>query len=506
MHTSGPLRRLVRTRAGAVGAVGLALSVAAVALPASAAALSTSVVSASATGPYAAMTEGDASAACSGRLVSGGGARVDQSILSNGTHLAGSFPTPDAIGQSADADVSPTAWIGAGAIGGQATTGVTTWAYAICLDAGPGSTRVSVASTPGPSATFTGALAVATCPAGTRLLSGGARTTPGTVGSLKPNGSFPSDASGNPVVAGANPQSWTAAGLNGGQPPNANTTHGFAICATAGAANPAVTVQNARIDGPGDASTGGEATTTCPAGTVLLGGGGYISDHFALPGSQGDHLTGSFPSDANGTPITSGAASSWTASSHIGGTVSGPLTDTNVWAMCAGTPSGGAAGGGSGGGAGGGGGGGGGNLPPPTIKPIGPIAGGITTAQILQSVRRQMIPKGNAARLSEIRKNDGAKLEFKALDAGKLLIRWLTPATSGRKKLKQTVVAQGRQTFARSGTRTISVKLTTAGKRLLHGATRVRLVAEGTFTAKGRKPILGTKQFVLTRKAATVAP
>jgi hypothetical protein len=476
------------------------LALAALVSPASAgAALSTSVVSASVAGPNAAMNEGGASADCAGRLVTGGGARVDQTVLSNGTHLAGSFPTPDGIGQSVDGDATPTAWLGAGAIGGQATNGVTTWAYGICLDAGPAATKVAYSSTPGPSETFTGKLATVTCPAGTRLLSGGARTTPGTVGSLKPNGSFPSNGSGAPVLSGLNPASWTAAGLNGGQPPNANTTHGFAICTAPGAATPTVAVQNARVDGPENASTGTQVTTTCPDGTVLLGGGGWISDRFALPGSQGDHLTGSFPSDASGTPVTSGPASSWTASSHVGGTYSGPLTTTDVWAMCASEP---AVPGGPGGGAGPG-----ANLPPPQVAPIGNIAGGITTSRVLQAVRRQMVPKGSSAKIQNLLHQGGAKLSFKALDAGTLTIRWRTVSVKVRgRRTKAIVVANGRRTFPRSGTRTVNMKLTRAGRRVLRGAKRLRLTAEGTFTSTGRKPISGTKAFVVTRNAATAEP
>jgi hypothetical protein len=476
-----------RVGARVVAAFGLAAGL----LPASALALpTTSVVSASIDGPNAAMVSGQTYAACTPRLVSGGGARTDQAVLSNGTHLNASFPTPDGVGPSASGDLSPTNWMGAGAIGGQATSGVTTWAYGICLDAGPASTIVVKASTPGPSETFTGRLATATCPTGTRLLSGGAQTLPGTVGSLKPNGSFPSDASGNPILSGTNPTSWTAAGLNGGQPPADNTTYAYAVCATAGDANPTVLVRTAHIDGPGDASTGDQVTVGCPDGGVLLGGGGWISDEFGLPGSQGDHLTGSFPSDASGTPITSGVASAWTASSHIGGTVSGPKTDTDVWAMCAVEP---AAGGGS-------------DAPPNTGK-TGPIAGGITTNQLLQSLRRQMTPRGSAAKIGTLLKKGGAKLSFKAMDAGKVVIRWSTVSvTVHGRKTKSILVAQGSKTFLRSGPGTVNVRLTTAGKRLLRRSKRVRLSARGTFTRKGKKAITGTKAFVLTPKAASLEP
>jgi hypothetical protein len=482
---------------GRVVLLSAVLALGALVLPTSAsAALSTSVVAATTAGPNAAMTEGDVGAACPGRVVSGGGARMDQSVLSNGVHLVGSFPTADAVGQSANGDLSPTAWLAAGGIGGQAASAVSTWSYAICVDAAPASTQVVVASTAGPSGTFTGVLATATCPPGLRLLSGGARTTPGTVGSLKPSGSFPSDASGAPILSGANPTSWTAVGLNGGAGDASNTTYAFAICATAGDANPTITVQNARVAGPTAASSGAVATTTCPAGTALVGGGAYISDHFALAGSQGDHLTGSFPSDPGGTPVTAGAASSWTASSHTGGTASGALTDTNVWALCAGEP---------------GGGGGGGPQPPPPPAPVvahaGPIAGGVTIAQIRESMRRQMTPKASAAKIGVLLKKGGAILSFKSLDAGRLVVRWSTAPTTVRgKKTKAMLVAQGRMTFEHSGTKTVHVRLTAAGRRVLRHAKRVRLTATGTFTRTNAKPIVGTKGFVVTRNAATATP
>lgn len=472
------------------------LAALAAAVPAPAAALSTSVAVTSIDGPNAAMTQGNAPAPCSGRLVSGGGARVAQAVLSNGTHLVGSFPTPDGIGQSASADANPVVWIGAGGIGGQATSGVTTWGYGICVDAGPTATTVVATTRPGPSETFTGVLATATCPAGTRLLSGGARTTPGTVGSLKPNGSFPSDASGRPVLSGVNPTSWTAAGLNGGQPPASNQTHAFAICQTAGP-ELTVTVRNAIVDGPTEASTGDQVTTTCPPGTVLLGGGGYISDDFGLPGSQGDHLTGTFPSDAAGNPVTAGSASSWTASSHIGGTPSGPLTDTNVWAMCAserapGDPA----------------------PPPPAVATnAGPLGVGITTNQIREAMRREMFPKGRAATIPALLRARGAQLTVKALDAGVLTIKWHTTPVTTRaqrragKKARPVLIAQGRKTFARSGARPVNVRLNAAGRRALTGAKRVPVTATGTFLRNGsRTPIVGKKGFVVTRNAASTSP
>ena len=299
--------------------------------------LTTSVASGDVPGPSSTFTEVRASADCAGRLLSGGGTRLAQTtdvVSHNGIHIEGSFPSPDGQPQSPGGDLGPSRWVAARGSGGGVPNDAQTLAYALCLAAGPTATRVAAAATPGPSGTFQTVRATATFPGASRLLSGGARTTPGAVGSLKPSGSYPSDAAGTPLVAGTDPSSWTVTGLNGGGGDQGNRTYAFALCATAGPL-PTVTIAHAQVPGPAAATTPAQASVACPTGTVLLGGGGFISDAFGLPGSQGDHLTGSYPSDTRGTPVAAGPAGAWTAASHTGGVDSGSLTQTDVWAMCA---------------------------------------------------------------------------------------------------------------------------------------------------------------------------
>ncbi|HEY5197090.1 MAG TPA: SBBP repeat-containing protein [Solirubrobacteraceae bacterium] len=326
--------RILRLATPVLVAAGLLPAAAGAATPP---APSTFVASGNVAGPSSTFSEVTAVADCGGAPLTGGGTRLaqtTQTVTHNGIHVDGGFPSIDGATQSPDGGLTPTRWIAAGGAGGAVPDDAQTLAYGICLAAGPTATRVVVASTPGPSGTFQIVHATATCPSGTRLLSGGSRATPGTVGSLKPNGSFPSDPAGTPVLSGINPGSWTATGLNGGGGDQSNTTYAFALCATAGPL-PTVTVVHAETPGPAPASTPGAVTATCPDGTALLGGGGLISDAFGLPGSQGDHLTGSYPSDPGGTPVASGVAASWTAASHTGGVASGSLTQTDAWALCA---------------------------------------------------------------------------------------------------------------------------------------------------------------------------
>jgi hypothetical protein len=529
----------------------------ATAAPASADPLATTVVSGSVPGPASTFTEVTATADCAGQLVSGGGTRLAQStdtVLHNGIHIEGSFPSPDGRAQSADGDAGPTRWVAAGGSGGGVPDDAQTLAYAICIGAGgPTMTRVIASSARGPSATFQMVRTTATCAGGTRLVGGGSRTTPGTVGSLKPNGSFPSDATGNPLTTGTNPASWTVTGLNGGGGDAGNTTFAFALCASAGSL-PTVTVVHGEAPGPALATTPLQTTASCPAQTALLGGGAFISDAFGLPGSQGDHLTGSYPSDATGTPVGGGPASAWTAASHTGGVDSGSLTQTDVWALCA-SPA---------------------DQPPPTTGPSPPVSGGapkVAGKTIVGSVLTEshaawtnrptaysyrwlrcasatcttiVGARGHAYRLTQadiaarIRVQEtaanGAGRSPPAVSAATAsvqprhpvatsrilaLLAWqIVPVTRLAGVLRQgagsleftalgagrltvswyladTLVARGSQSFAGARATTITVRLTAAGRRVLPATTSVRLTAKGSFTPRGKAPITASRSFVL---------
>ncbi|MGH2719933.1 MAG: hypothetical protein ACRDJU_15340 [Actinomycetota bacterium] len=113
------------------------------------------------------------------------------------------------------------------------------------------------------------------------LLSGGARTTPGTVGSLKPIASYPSDANGNPALATTGVKYWTAVLWNGGMGGSNNKVWVFAVCSNSGDLT-ATTVHFAEVPGPGpSASTAAFVTTGTISDTshggALMGGGAAIS-------------------------------------------------------------------------------------------------------------------------------------------------------------------------------------------------------------------------------------
>ncbi len=286
----------------------------------------------------------------SGKLVSGGGflrAINPPGTAPNGTNglvLGGTFPS--ANGAPYDPPVTngttdPTSWGVIANFTGQRETGDERNAFALCATAeAPAHIQVVSATTTGANAAENAApvLTIATCPAGTRLVGGGAHSDPSQTqvaggfatfgGNSKPAGGYPSDATGVPAADGdTNPTSWTAFG-NG---PNNNAATdkitALALCSTDPTFNANHTIQIARRDVAGPAAGVPSAPivtnpVTCPAGTRLLGGG-YRYDQGVSGGEPGIgyHGRGSFPSDASGAPVTTGATDpdTWTATVQGGG-------------------------------------------------------------------------------------------------------------------------------------------------------------------------------------------
>ncbi|MFF2075048.1 hypothetical protein ACFVXG_09835 [Kitasatospora sp. NPDC058162] len=322
-------------------------------------------------GPGTPFTGVSAHADCPDGLVSGGGITqtTGDDRAGNGNHVMGVAPgsddlseltgTPGIVGQ----DV--THWLAFGGSGSNYSPDFSTTPYALCLSSNRiRHTQVVMNKIAGPTVSQTAKLVTATCPTGTLLIGGGARTTPASVGSLKPIASFPTfddDAHDHGQIAAAdgetNPDSWTAVGGIGGGRDAGNTTYAYAICSGDGDHVKGITteVRFGELSGPTVAGTHQTATVGCdspgssgspgewrrPGGWHLLSGGAAASGgnvttaDFTKAGSGGTHLTGSYPGDASGTPATDGSAdpTSWTASVHVGGSPS-PATYTDVWALC----------------------------------------------------------------------------------------------------------------------------------------------------------------------------
>ncbi|MEU5540415.1 hypothetical protein [Streptomyces sp. NPDC020362] len=353
---TGPVRQLAAAKTCAIGAA-LALAVPGVA---HANTVGATVKTPGATaGPGSTFSEITTSAACASGLISGGG--IDQAIgtgtASNGNKINGTSPSPDGsteyTGSTGVVGTDVTHWLGIGGSGGAVGADFSSTPYALCFSSSViNHTQVVMNKLAGPTTSGAVGLVTATCPANTRLLGGGARITPASVGSLKPIASFPTfdDAAhdhGQKAAADGetNPDSWTAVGWNGGGGNSGNTTYAYAICSGNGIGIGATTVKVrfGEVSGPTAATSGQSATVGCGgndgklvSGGAAISGGSVTTTDFTGPGSPGDHLNGSYPSDSGGTPVSDGTTGTayWTAATHTGGG-SSPSTSSDVWALCA---------------------------------------------------------------------------------------------------------------------------------------------------------------------------
>jgi hypothetical protein len=119
----------------------------------------------------------------------------------------------------------------------------------------------------------------------------------------------------------------------------------------------------------------------------------------------------------------------------------------------------------------------------------------VTAAQIRALLRTEITPDGKAARIRRLLKKRGYRLRFRALTAGTAKVRWYRP----RKGHKAVLIATGRHRFATAGSATFKVRLTSAGRRQLRHAKRLRLTAKGTFTPATGGPVSASRRFTLRR-------
>jgi hypothetical protein len=298
--------------------------------------LSTEVVSASTNGPSAPGTQVVATSVCPAASALVGGGFNLHTVTgvnpNNSFRDMGEFPS--ATDGSAVGSGSAQAYATLGGAGGQAMTDAITTNYALCAGGWNAAVEVIVSTVFGPGASATSQGVTASCPAGTTMIGGGARTTiPPPPAPIQPSlhliADFPSDPTGTTPASGSSVNSWTAIADAGGTVVANATTSAFVMCAHGG---PATQVIAAVVPGPEVASTAAVAVASCPAGTVLLGGGVRADLQGGTP-QQGIHLTGSYPGQGP-APVASGpAGQSWSGVAHSGGQ-SSPKTETWAFAMC----------------------------------------------------------------------------------------------------------------------------------------------------------------------------
>jgi hypothetical protein len=127
----------------------------------------------------------------------------------------------------------------------------------------------------------------------------------------------------------------------------------------------------------------------------------------------------------------------------------------------------------------------------------------ISSAQLLASLKGQLVPSGKAAKIGALLKSGGLTMPFRALEAGSLSVQWYEVPVGAKlakqKKVKPVLAAQGKLGFSRAGIGQLKIRLTSNGKRLLSRAKRVGLTVKGAFVGSGGATVNSTSAVVVRR-------
>lgn len=126
----------------------------------------------------------------------------------------------------------------------------------------------------------------------------------------------------------------------------------------------------------------------------------------------------------------------------------------------------------------------------------------VTAAQVLSRLGLELGRIQHAARLKGLRNSHAYSFKFSAPTAGKLEYSWYQLAhgarLSSKGKLKPMLVATAKASFASATTKTIELKLTSAGLRLIRSSKHIKLTAKAVFSRAGVSPVSWVKSFVLS--------
>ena len=121
-------------------------------------------------------------------------------------------------------------------------------------------------------------------------------------------------------------------------------------------------------------------------------------------------------------------------------------------------------------------------------------AAGANAALVGRALLAVLVPAGKKARIRALLRLKGFRFAFTAPSAGQLSIRWLTRGTS-----KPLLVASATVHVTKAGTKTVRIKLTPKGRRLLKRSRRLKLTAKAAFTPTGGSKTSRSAAFILKR-------
>jgi hypothetical protein len=127
-----------------------------------------------------------------------------------------------------------------------------------------------------------------------------------------------------------------------------------------------------------------------------------------------------------------------------------------------------------------------------------PVAPTHTAGEILSTIGVQLARAQHRARISAILKRGFYAFTVAIPASGNLALVWYLPPSGARRSAnaKPLVVASSRTSFASAGTKTVMLRLTSAGRRLLAHSNGLRLTLKGVFV-EAQGPLTWLKTVVL---------
>ena len=137
---------------------------------------------------------------------------------------------------------------------------------------------------------------------------------------------------------------------------------------------------------------------------------------------------------------------------------------------------------------------------PPLPKVVQP-KGGLGESEVKAFFAQELAPKGRGARIGTILKKGLYSQAIKAPEAGTATIGWYyqPPKAKHGKKAKPVLLASGRVTFSSASSKTLKIRLTTAGRKLLKSSKRLNITVRCTFVAPGAPAVPSSGTFRLSR-------
>lgn len=122
-----------------------------------------------------------------------------------------------------------------------------------------------------------------------------------------------------------------------------------------------------------------------------------------------------------------------------------------------------------------------------------------STAQIIADLRTQLTRAARGAHISSLRKHGTYVFSFAAPAAGKLELAWYEAPSHTRHAVdtKPLLLATCSATFTRAGTKVVTLRLTTAGRRLVIAGKRIPLTVKSAFIEPHKRPVTWLNAFVL---------